>query len=198
MAEFLSSAELDHKEPSFGVHPLKFLLWLMIISSTMSFAAYTSGYIVRKGEGNWLEFALPARLYVSSIVIILSSFAMQGAVIAARRDNVKLAQGLLVTTLLLGGVFLASQWQAWGELVAGGVFFAGQSSNPAGSFLYVLTGFHAFHLVCAFVFLTTVLRMALQYKVHSKAMLWVELCAIFWHFLGGLWLYLHLFLLLNR
>ncbi|MBC7447395.1 MAG: cytochrome c oxidase subunit 3 [Hymenobacteraceae bacterium] len=198
MTEFLTSAELDRKEPSFGVHPLKFLLWLMIISSTMSFAAYTSGYIVRKGEGNWLEFALPARLYVSSVVILLSSFTMQGALVAARRDNVKLTQLLLVATLLLGGVFLASQWQAWGELVASNIFFAGPTSNPAGSFLYVLTGFHAFHLFCALVFLTTVLRLALQYKVHSKALLWIDLCTIFWHFLGALWLYLHLFLLLNR
>ena len=198
MAEFLSPAELDRKEPSFGVHPLKFLLWLLIISSTMSFAAYTSGYIVRKGEGNWLEFALPAQLYLSSVVIVLSSLTMQGALIAARRDNVRLTQLLLVATLLLGGVFLASQWQAWGELVASNIFFAGPTSNPAGSFLYVLTGFHAFHLFCALVFLTTVLRMALQYKVHSKAILWIELCTIFWHFLGGLWLYLHLFLLLNR
>ena len=198
MAEFLSPAELDRKEPSFGVHPLKFLLWLLIISSTMSFAAYTSGYIVRKGEGNWLEFALPARLYVSSLVIILSSCTMQGALIAARRDNIKLTQLLIGLTLLLGGVFLASQWQAWGELVASKIYFAGETANPAGSFLYVLTGFHAFHLFCALVFLTTVLRMALQYKVHSKAILWVELCTIFWHFLGGLWLYLHLFLLLNR
>lgn len=198
MADFLTPAELDRKEPGFGVHPLKFLLWLLIISSSMSFAAYTSGYIVRKGEGNWLEFELPTRLFVSSLVILISSVTMQGAVIAARRDNVRLTQLLLVATLLLGGVFLTSQWQAWKELVAGGVFFAGQSSNPAGSFVYVLTGFHAFHLLCAFIFLTTVLRLTLQYKVHSKAMLWVDLCAIFWHFLGGLWLYLHLFLLLNR
>ncbi len=198
MANYLTSAELDRKEPSFGVHPLKFLLWLLIISSSMSFAAYTSGYIVRKGEGNWLEFALPARLYVSSAIILLSSVTMQGAYFAARRDNVKLTQILLVSTLLLGGVFLTSQWQAWGELVSNKVFFAGQASNPAGSFVYVLTGFHAFHLLCAFIFLTIVLRMALQYKVHSKALLWIDLCTIFWHFLGGLWLYLHLFLILNR
>ena len=198
MAEFLTAAELDRKEPSFGVHPLKFLLWLLIISSSMSFAAYTSGYIVRKGEGNWLEFALPARLYVSSIVILLSSVTMQGALIAARRDNLKAMQLLLVVTLLLGGVFLTSQWQAWGELVASNIFFAGPTSNPAGSFLYVLTGFHAFHLLCAFIFLTTVLRLAFQYEVHSRAILWLELATIFWHFLGGLWLYLHLFLLLNR
>ncbi len=198
MTDFLSPAELDQKEPAFGVHPLKFLLWLLIISSSMSFAAYTSGYIVRKGEGNWLEFALPARLYFSSIVILLSSFTMQGALIAARRDNVRLTQLLLLSTLLLGGVFLVSQWQAWGELVASNIFFAGPTANPAGSFVYVLTGFHAFHILCAFIFLTTILRMALQYKVHSKAVLWIELCTIFWHFLGGLWLYLHLFLLLNR
>ena len=198
MTDFLTTAELDRKEPSFGVHPLKFLLWLLIISSSMSFAAYTSGYIVRKGEGNWLEFALPARLYLSSIIIIISSFTMHGALVAARRDNVRLVQLMLGATLLLGGFFLVSQWQAWGELVASNIHFAGRGSNPAGSFVYVLTGFHAFHIFCAFVFLTTILRMSLQYKVHSRATLWVELCAIFWHFLGGLWLYLHLFLLLNR
>ncbi len=198
MQTFLSTSELRAKEPSFGVHPYKFLLWLMLISTSMSFAAFTSGYIVRKGEGNWLEFALPARLYVNSAIIILSSITMQSAYFTARRDNIRLTQILLAITLLLGGVFLVGQSQAWSELVQANVFFAGSQSNPAGSFVYVLSGYHAFHIVCALVFVTTVLRMALQYKVHSKALLWVELCTIFWHFLGALWLYLHLFLILNR
>lgn len=198
MSTYLTQAELQGKEPSFGVHPLKFLLWLLIVSSSMSFAAFTSGYIVRQGEGNWLQFALPARLYFSSAIILLSSVTMQGAYVAAKRDNIRLTQLLLAATLLLGGTFLVSQWQAWGDLVAAHVVFAGSSANPAGSFVYVLSGFHAFHIICALVFVTTVLRQSLQYQVHSRSMLWLELCLIFWHFLGGLWLYLHLFLILNR
>ena len=198
MADFLTSAELRQKEPGAGVHPLKFLLWLLIISSSMSFAAFTSGYIVRKGEGNWLEFNLPSQMMVSALIIILSSLTMQWAYFATKRDNLKQAQLGLGLTLGLGFVFLWSQMKAWSQLVAAHVFFGGATANPAGSFVYVLSGFHGFHIVCALIFVFSVLLMALRYRVHSKAMLWMELCTIFWHFLGGLWLYLHLFLILNR
>ena len=38
---------------------LKQLLWIGIGAIVMFFAGLTSAYIVRKAEGNWLEFILP-------------------------------------------------------------------------------------------------------------------------------------------
>ena len=50
-----------------NVNPVKFTVWLFIISITMMFAAFTSAYIVRRSEGNWQDFALPANMLVRAI-----------------------------------------------------------------------------------------------------------------------------------
>ncbi|WP_347879363.1 cytochrome c oxidase subunit 3 [Hymenobacter defluvii] len=173
-------------------------LILLMISSSMIFAAYTSAYIVRRDEGNWLEFALPMALAINSAIILASSGTMQWAFMAARRNSIKQVRIALILTFILGLAFLVGQWNVWGELVASRIFFGGTDANPSGSFVYVLMGVHAFHLVTGLIFLWVVLRKSLRYEVHSKQMLSIGNATIYWHFLGGLWLYLYLFLLLNH
>lgn len=192
------SETLNNKQVALGIHPLRFLLWLMIISITMMFAAFTSAYIVRRGEGNWLEFDLPTGLLINSVIIILSSATMQWAWFAAKKDEIGRLRTLLIVTLVLGVAFLIGQWQVWGELVSNKIFFGGRDSNPAGSFVYVLTGVHGFHLITGLIFLGILLSKSLRYQIHSRQMMAMTNGTIYWHFLGGLWLYLYLFLLLNH
>ena len=177
------------------MHPKKFALWLFMVTVVMLFAAFTSAYIVRQSEGDWLQFALPQAFWITSGIIILSSITMHWAYVSAKKDNldaVKLAMGI---TTLLGIAFLVGQFIAWGELVDRNVYFVG---NPAGSFVYVFSGLHGVHLVGGVVFLLIVLIQTFRYKVHAKSLDQIEMCATYWHFLDGLWLYLFLFLLLNN
>ncbi|WP_210463986.1 cytochrome c oxidase subunit 3 [Rufibacter roseolus] len=180
------------------VNPLKFMLILLIVSIVMMFAAFTSAYIVRREEGNWLEFDLPSVLLINTIVLILSSIFMQWAYVSAKKDNLKNLKIALLLTIVAGTAFLVGQWQGWGELVQNNVYFGGSTSNPSGSFLYVLTGVHAFHLITGLIFLIIVVISALKYKVHSRNLTRIELCTIYWHFLGALWIYLYVFLVLNH
>ncbi|MBC3541521.1 cytochrome c oxidase subunit 3 [Rufibacter sp. H-1] len=180
------------------VNPLKFMLILLIVSIVMMFAAFTSAYIVRREEGNWLEFDLPSVLLINTIVLVLSSIFMQWAYVSARRDNMKNLKLSLILTIVAGTAFLVGQWQGWGELVQNNVFFGGSTANPSGSFLYVLTGVHAFHLITGLIFLIIVVISALKYRVHSRNLTRIELCTIYWHFLGALWIYLYVFLVLNH
>ena len=55
---------------------LKQLVWIGIGAIGMFFAGLTSAYIVRKAEGNWMEFILPDWFLYSTITIILSSFIL--------------------------------------------------------------------------------------------------------------------------
>jgi len=180
------------------VNPLTFMLILLIVSIIMMFAAFTSAYIVRREEGNWLEFDLPSVLMVNTIVLVLSSIFMQWAYVSAKRDNLKNLKIALILTIVAGAAFLVGQWQGWGELVQNNVFFGGITANPSGSFLYVLTGVHAFHLITGLIFLIIVVISALRYRVHSRNMDRIQLCTIYWHFLGALWIYLYVFLVLNH
>jgi cytochrome c oxidase subunit III len=182
-------------EQPIAMHPKKFALWLFIVTVVMIFASMTSAYIVRQSEGNWLEFDLPQILYYSSAVIILSSLVFHWAFVSAKKDELNKVKIGMIATTILGFVFLVMQWYSWVALVDRDVYFVG---NPAGSFLYIFTGLHAIHLISGVIFLIIVLISSFKYQVHSKNMTALEMCLTYWHFLGGLWLYLFMFLLLNH
>ena len=186
---------IDIVEQPISMHPKKFALWLFMVTVVMLFAAWTSAYIVRQAEGNWLEYDLPEIFYFTSGVVVLSSIVLQWAYYSAKKDNLANLRIGMVITVLLGITFLVGQWYSWVALVDREVFFVG---NPAGSFLYVITGMHALHLISGLIFLIIVLISSFRLKVHSQSMNTMEMATSYWHFLGGLWLYLFMFLLLNH
>lgn len=185
----------EQPQETLAMHPKKFILWLFIVSIVMIFAGLTSAYIVRQGDGNWLEFSLPVELWYSSVIILLSSVSMQWAHYSAKKDNLNNLKIAMLITSLLGIAFVVSQFQVWEVLTAMQVKFSG---NPSGSFLYVLTGVHVFHLVTGILFVLIVLVQTFRYKVHSRKMVQIDMCNTYWHFLDALWIYLFVFLLMNH
>ena len=178
-----------------AMHPKKFALWLFMASVLMLFASWTSAYIVRQAEGNWLFFDLPTTFYYSTLIIVLSSVTMQLGYFAAKRDLVARVRTLVLATAIMGVVFLVLQVWGWSQLVSNSVYFVG---NPSGSFVYVITGVHGLHIVSAVIFVLVVLQSAVKGRTNSKNMAQIEMCTTYWHFLGGLWVYLFIFLLINR
>lgn len=194
MAEDYKLVDTPVEQP-LSMHPKKFALWLFIVTVVMIFAAFTSAHIVRQADGDWLIYDIPSMLWYTSGIILLSSVFMQWAYIAAKKDKLEQVKIALTVTTALGIVFLFGQLQAWDQLVDAGVFFVG---NPAGSFMYIFTGIHGVHLISGVIYLIYMLISSFRYKVHSKNMLNMEMSATWWHFLGGLWIYLFIFLLLNH
>jgi cytochrome c oxidase subunit III len=174
------------------------MLWLSMVSMFMIFAALTSAYWVRKEKGDWLQFQLPQLFYISTAIIILSSVTMNWVVSSAKKNDYKNIKTASFITLALGIAFVICQFKAWGILFDQKVVFAGKYSNAAGSFLYALTGLHLAHLVGGIFALLVVSFKSIQQKYNSEDMLGIRLCAIFWHFLDGLWIFLFLFLLFTR
>ena len=181
----------EEAEPTLSMQPKRFALWLFIVSIIMIFASMTSAYIVRQAEGNWLDFELPGILWASTAVLIVSSFTVQMAFMAAKNDEMTGIRVWMLITLVLGFTFLYLQWESWVRLVQINVYLVG---NPSGSFLYVLTGLHAFHLITGLVFLCITTGKAFRYQIHSRSMLNIEMCATYWHFLDILWVALFGFL----
>ncbi len=199
----------------------KSLLWMGIISIVMLFAGLTSAYIVRQGEGKWVEFAIPGMFKLSTVLIILSSVSMQWAVKAIRKGNENALRIGLLITFFLGVGFALTQYLAWSELYQNGIVFTGRITdikttftyiptgketlaeaanvgNVAGSFLYVITGLHVLHLVAGMIALLVVFAQSSNHKYSAQKHNGVNMCALYWHFLDGLWVYLFFFLLYIR
>jgi len=182
------------KEPqaTLSMDPMKFILWLFVVSIIMLFASQTSAYLVRRAEGNWLEFEMPRIFWYSTGVLLVSSLAMQTAYYAAKKDNFRLLKIAISITFVLGLTFLWMQFEGWKQLVAMNVYFVG---NPSGSFFYVFTGLHGFHIISGIIVLIYAWIAVFKQKVHSKNLRQIQICATYWHFLDLLWLYLFVFLL---
>ncbi len=175
-----------------AMDPVKFLMWLFIVSIVMLFASQTSAYLVRRAEGNWLEFAIPELFKYSTIVLVVSSITMHWAVSAAKKDDFTQLRLAISATFVLGITFLVMQFEGWKKLVEMNVYFVG---NPSGSFFYVFTGLHGFHLISGLIVLAYALFAAFRLKIHAKSLRQIQICATYWHFLDLLWVYLFVFLL---
>lgn len=168
------------------------LLIIGMFSMAMMFVATTSGYFVSKTTKSWVAFDLPPIFLVSTIIIIVSSFTLHLAVKGAKENQSAKVSKMLGITALLGVAFLISQLYAWTVLVDMKQFFAG--SNQASSYVYVITGLHLAHLVAGLILMGIMLNKAQKKLYTSDTAHDIALGATFWHFLGGLWLYLYLFL----
>jgi len=192
MSELVNEIKfVEEPEETLSMNPKKFILWLFIVSIIMLFAAMTSAYLVRRAEGNWMEYTIPSVFSYSSIVLILSSLTMHWAYMAAKKDNFSSLKIAITITFALGIAFLYMQFQGWVELVNQNVFFVG---NPAGSFMYIFTGLHAFHLISGLIVLLFSLVAVFKFRIHAKSLNQLEIAAGYWHFLDILWLYLFFFL----
>lgn len=192
MSEAVDFKIVEEPKRPLAMHPKKFGLWLFMASVFILFMAFTSAYIVRRAEGNWQIFELPALFTYSTIVILLSSVTMQWTYFAVKRNQLVNAKNMIVLTSVAGVIFLALQWMGWGSLIESSIHLVG---NPSGSFLYIITGLHAAHIISAIVFLLVVLANALRNRFNLNQ---IEMCTTYWHFLGVLWLYLFVFLTLLR
>lgn len=186
---------IDKPKAMLAMHPKKFALWLFIVTIVMLFAALTSAYIVKQSDGNWLSFELPGIFVVNTLIIAVSSITMHIAYLAAKKDLLKKITVMLSVTVILGFIFLIGQYLSWSELIKNDVYFV--SNYASASFIYIFTGLHGVHIISGIIFLLITLGSSAKLKINSKNLIQIEMCMTYWHFLGGLWLYLYLFLLLN-
>ena len=171
----------------------KQLLWIGMGSILMFFGGLTSAYIVRKPEGNWLEFVLPEYFTFSTVIIVLSSVVLFFVKGQLRKNNS--AFQLVLSVLLLGLLFTFFQFKGWQQLIAQGVYLTGEGSNASGSFLYVITLAHLVHLFGGLIALLYVTIQSKKKVFTIENSLAIDLTSLYWHFLALLWLFV--FALLN-
>ena len=103
---------------------------------------------------------------------------------------------MLVTTLLLGLLFVVLQYKGWEALTAMGATF---TVNPSSSFIYVISGLHAAHVLggIATLIVALVHAFVLPYKPTLRRKQRFELVVHYWHFVDILWVYLMVFFMIQ-
>jgi cytochrome c oxidase subunit 3 len=168
-------------------------IWVGLAAITMTFAALTSALIVRQGSSNdWQPISLPRILFFNTAVLVFSSITLEVArrkvasFIRNQGATRREALGWFTATLGLGLIFVAGQYAAWIQLRSEGLFLA---TNPNSSFFYVLTAVHAIHVLGGLAGLTRVIRNVLPVPPTLRKST-IDSTALYWHFMGALWVYL--------
>jgi cytochrome c oxidase subunit 3 len=173
----------------------KNMLWFGIISLTMSFAGLTSAYVVSKERPDWISsFEIPQAFYIALVLIVLSSATVYLALRAIKKQQNKLGMVYLVSTFLLGSLFIFFQFRGFSEIIASGYNFTGPTSSITTSFIYLVVLLHVAHVFVGLVSLLVVIYNHYKQKYENGKTLGVELAATFWHFVDIVWIYLFLFL----
>jgi cytochrome c oxidase subunit 3 len=150
------------------------------------FALLASAYATRAVSPDWQSAPMPRVLWLNTGMLILSSLALQAAVVfSARRGETGRARFFLLAGACAATAYLAGQLWAWRQFAAAGYFL---STNPANSFFYLITGVHGAHLAGGLIALAATVA-----KAHgdiAAAQPGLRLCAIYWHFLLIVWLFL--------
>jgi len=170
-------------------------MWVGIVSISMLFLALTSAMVVRAmGSTDWVHTAVPPILYFNTFVLLLSSFTFELSRRSLRKEASKKFVRWLYVTTALGITFVAGQLMAWRELAARGLYIG---TNPSASFIYVLTAAHGVHVLGGILALLYLVFRTRKIVLEPRKRIAVDVTALYWHFMDGLWIYLLILLMVK-
>jgi len=177
------------------IHPHKFTLWVGIGSILMMFAGLTSAYIVKRNQPKWVTFDLPMAFWYSTAAIVLSSITLFFAGRAFKERAMAKYQNLMLTTIILGLIFIVLQIIGFKQLITQGF---GLGKKVSVDFLWVIVLLHAAHVIGGIVALVVRFIKAFNAKTRIYSSIPVEVTSTYWHFVDILWIYLLFFLIMIR
>jgi len=175
------------------LHPHKFTLWLGIGSIVMMFAGLTSAVLVKHSGSDWRGFTLPTIFWYSTGVLLLTSLSIQISLRAFKERQMRRYRLLLSLTAMGGVIFVGLQYRGFEALWAQHLYF---TNSVAVSFLYVIFGLHALHVLGGIVALLILFARAFSARSRNYSPVPVEIVSTYWHFVDLLWLYLLVFFIL--
>jgi len=179
-------AELRHGA-AFAVPTATLGLRLFLAVASVLFSLLIVAYHHRMAAADWRSLSEPWLLWVNTLVLVMSSVALQWARGAARRRDIDGVRSGLLVGGACAAAFLTGQLLAWQQLAALGYFAA---TNPAVAFFYLITALHAVHLMGGLVAWGRTTAKLWRGIAVGQLRLSVELCAVYWHFLLLVWLLL--------
>jgi cytochrome c oxidase subunit III len=160
---------------------------------TMMFAALFFVYLMLRARAPmWPpdHFMMPLVLpSINTLIIAISSVTLHMGAQAARGTEPQRFGRWLWASVALGTVFIGLQTVVWLELWQTGFTL---TSGMYGSVFYLLTVFHALHVLCGLGVLFSLVPTALRPALVPRRQVRIRLVAMFWHFVGVVWLFMFL------
>lgn len=164
--------------------PGDLMMWVLIVSELLVFGAGLAAFLgVRitdpAGFATAQDHLQRTAAGINTLVLVTSGFLAALAVRASARSQVAVARLLLTGAGLLGIIFLIIKAREYSAEIAQGIDV---DTHPFFMFYFLLTGFHAAHVVAGIVILGLV-----GWHVRPRT---VEVGASFWHMVDLVWVLL--------
>jgi cytochrome c oxidase subunit 3 len=204
--------------PLYDPKPARNRLAMLVLLAgiAMMFLTLTVAYVMLVGTRGWQPIQLPSLIWLSTLLIVASSATLEMTRRAWRRDAIELAGRWITLSVLLGFGFIISQVFCWLRLAAQQESLTGSYS----SFFYMLTGLHLAHIIGGVALLAFLLiriqaesrrvsaarnllnaplvslKPVEKLEVRRLPATTIDVVALYWHFVDGLWVYVLLLLML--
>ena len=122
---------------------------------------------------------------VSSFVLLMSSLTVVLSITALQRGDIRRTRIWLLTTALLGAVFVGGQVYEFTAFYREGL---GYTTNLFGSAFFTLTGFHGVHVSVGIVMLMSMYIQAMRGKLGPAQGEKLEIVGLYWHFVDVVWI----------
>lgn len=167
-----------------GQLPGELLMWVLILSELAVFGAGLLAFLaVRLTDPDGFAEA-QSHLHrtgaaANTLVLVTSGWLAAVATRAAYAGRVRLVRLALVPAIALGAVFLVLKGAEYADLFALGI---GTETHAFYTFSFLLTGFHAAHVLAGMILLALVGWLATPRAVETGA--------AFWHMVDLVWVLL--------
>ena len=184
-----AAGNADGHHTSTGLSNEKLAMWIFLGSEALLFGGLISTFLLYRDKV--LQGPDPAELYdipftsVSSFILLMSSLTMVLSLSAIQRGDHRRTRTWLLTTAVLGSLFIGGQVYEFTAFVREGL---GYTTNLAGSAFYTLTGFHGVHVSLGILMLLSLLGMSIRGRLPRERAEAVEIVGLYWHFVDVVWI----------
>ena len=174
---------------NFGITNEKLGMWTFIGSECLFFGAMIATYLLYLNRTNGgltahEIFDIPFTS-ASTFILLMSSLGMVLALDALQRKDIRGFQTWILSTALLGAVFLSGQIYEFTFFVEEGFKL---ETSPFSASFFMLTGFHGIHVTLGVVMLVAIWALSLRGGITEKNTETVELIGLYWHFVDIVWI----------
>jgi len=184
------SAPVGHHLPTTtGLDSRKLLMWLFLASDCMFFGSLIGTFMTYKGRS--LIPPSPHEIFdipytsVSAFVLLMSSLTMVLALAAIQRNDPIRLRVWLITTALLGTVFIGGQYYEFHVFYQEGLNL---QHSLFGSAFFTLTGFHGAHVTIGIFWLLYMTALSWTGRLNAEQPLFIEIAGLYWHFVDIVWI----------
>ena len=184
-----STATTNDHVTGTGLSDNKLLMWVFLGSECLLFGGLISTYLIYRGR--FAAGPAPGDIFdipftsVSSFVLLMSSLTMVLALSALQRGDIRNNRLWLLTTALLGSLFIGGQVYEFTTFLREGL---GYTTSPFSSAFFTLTGFHGVHVSVGIVMLMSLYVSSLRGNLRRESAETVEIVGLYWHFVDVVWI----------